>query len=130
MRLRGSIGRFVAVGLLPALLLTGAVPGWTLFHCTMSDEAFAKPCCPEAEAAEAVVEVATIGPGQCCLIIETTLDRAEWVPHSTQLAALPALVASLIALPTPTHTMGVAVDDPAVRNTGPPIRLRTQSFQI
>lgn len=110
--------------------MTGAVPGWTLFHCTMSDEAFARPCCPEAEAVEPVVEVTTIGPGQCCLRIETTLDHADWVPHSTQLAALPAPVAAIVSLPTPSDRAGLGADDPAVTNTGPPIRLRTQSFQI
>lgn len=130
MRSRGAIGRFVAVGLLPALLLTGAVPGWTLFHCTMSDEAFARPCCPEAEAAQELVEGTTIGPGQCCLRIDATLDRADWVPHSPQLAALPALVETPITLPALSDANGLALDARAVMDTGPPIRLRIHSFQI
>lgn len=129
---RSTIARVIALGLLPALLVTGAVPAWSLFFCDMERTAISSRCCDDAvEQDDTDHATTTIASAECCRKIGGELERARYVPLTGfHLAALPALLSTDVLAPLLAATRLVAADVDTQDATGPPIRLRTQTFLI
>ena len=129
---RSLIRRLTAFGLLPLLLLTGALPGIDLFRCRHDGEVRLASCCADGEMEgndEASPADLAIDELACCEVTHVEFTRAP-VPPSVPLVdvALPPmeLAWTLDAPAVSLQTFEAALRGPDT--TGPPIRLQTQTF--
>jgi hypothetical protein len=132
MAFRSHIGRFIAVGLLPAFLLTGALPGLDLFQCRHDGEVRFSSCCADGEMEdEKAAPAADLAFDElaCCEVTHVEFARAPIPPSVTHVdVALPPLELAwtLEAPALSLQTFEAALRGPDT--TGPPIRLQTQTF--
>ena len=128
---RRNIRRLCALGLLPLLLLTGTVPGFELFRCRHDGTVGLSSCCADvAEAEDFSPAEITEDELACCEVTRVEFQRAQATPAGAHVdVALPPLAQDwrldLGALARRVDVVSVTRLPDA---TGPPIRLKTQTF--
>lgn len=130
-RLHQRMTRLFALLLLPFVLVLGAVPGATLFQCSMTGALAQAACCSDSDEHDAHRSHDAFEAQPCCVSLAFHVDTppSECSRHGSEPSAPVALDLSLNA-PTPQRVTVRITPRTSRRETGPPLRLKHASLQI